>query len=348
MHRMPAGTALLAATVIGALLVITGPHAASAFPSTQKDCSQCHGVAGVFPNPVTAAPSTGLVAPSQIYELTITMDPPVGGASGTGFWIANSDASGTTGATTNVFAGGAGQGVAGEWNVNMTAPGVPGVYFYKVLGQSGPFGAAGDPGFALYNIEVAGPSPSATAGEPTATGSPGSVTPTATPSPTPTTAVSACAVSCDGQPDVTVDQVLVGVNILLGDAHQSTCSGFDANADAQVTLDEVLFALDADLRGCPSEPPNPPHATVTPTVSPAKSGEELYVAYCAVCHERASSGYVGKEIYGESAHDISEAIADVSEMRALAELLTTEDVASIAAYLATLDEGGDDAASGRE
>ena len=349
MHRMPVGAALVVAAIIWALAVVIGPHRASAFPSTQKDCSQCHGVAGVFPNTVTATPSASVLTPGQSYRVAIAMNPPVAGASGTGFCIANSDAGGATGATTNVFAGGAGQGTSGQWSVTVAAPSMPGVHFYKVFGQSGPFGATGAPGFALYGIEVASPVPSATVtmGAPTATGSVEPGTPTPTPSPTATTAASPCIVSCNGQPDVTVDQVVVGMNILRGAADRSVCSNLDMNGDTQVTFDELVFALDAGLRGCPPEPPNPPAATVTPTVSAVASGEELYVAYCAACHEPSSPGYVGTEVYGESAHDISEAVADVTAMRSLAGLLSTDEIARIAAYLGTLD-GGDEHNTVRE
>jgi mono/diheme cytochrome c family protein len=340
MPYMPVRPALVAAAVTGALMIVGGSDIASAFPSTQKDCSQCHGAAGVFSNPVTAAPSSSVVAPGQTYQLAITMHAPVGGATGTGFWIANSDAGGSTGATTNVFAGGAGQGLLGEWNVTATAPSVPGVYFYKVFGQSGPSGPAGDPGFASFSIEVAAPSPSATvgAGAPTATGSPASGI--ATPTPTPTPAASSCIASCDGQPKVTVDQILAGIGILLSGGDGVACPGFDLNGDMAVTLDEVFIGLDASLYGCPSELPSPP-PTATPTVSNVVSGEDLYVAYCAVCHERTSPGYVGTEVYGESAHDISEALAEVPAMQGLSTVLDADDIARIADYLRSLG-GGDD------
>lgn len=77
------------------------------------------------------------------------------------------------------------------------------------------------------------------------------------------------------------------------------------------------------------------------------SGEELCVAYCAGCHEPSSPGYVGTEVHGESAHDISEALAEVTSMRSLAGLLSTDEITRIAAYPGTLD-GGDEHTTGRE
>lgn len=177
-----AGSVLVLApvAVVLASAMIGGGSRVAAYPSQQKDCSLCHGTMGVYPNAVTAAPSSTNLAPGAAYTVAITMSTPVNGATGTGYWIANSDAGGATGTTTGVYAGGAGQGAAGKWTANMTAPSTPGTYYYKVFGQSGPADASGDPGYALYSITVQSAStPTSTPVPPTAT----SVPPTSTPVP---------------------------------------------------------------------------------------------------------------------------------------------------------------------
>jgi hypothetical protein len=73
--------------------------------------------------------------------------------------------------------------------------------------------------------------------------------PAATASPTPVTAAS-CTGDCDGNGSVTVDEVLKGVNIALGEAGPSTCAPFDGDGSGVVTIDELLEAVSAALNGC--------------------------------------------------------------------------------------------------
>ena len=154
----------------------SGTRIAGAFPSQQQDCSHCHGPGfGTYTNHVTAVPSTTTLAPGGAYTVTITLDASTDGG-GRGYWIANSDAAGTTGSTTGVF---------GYWSVTpvaMTAPALPGTYYYKVFGQSGMQAVTGSVGFATYSITVgAASTPTNTAVPATATNTP--VPPTNTPVP---------------------------------------------------------------------------------------------------------------------------------------------------------------------
>lgn len=59
-----------------------------------------------------------------------------------------------------------------------------------------------------------------------------------------------CAGDCVGNREVTVEQILTMVNIALGNADLSTCRWGDVNEDGQVTVDEVLAAVDNALNGC--------------------------------------------------------------------------------------------------
>jgi len=71
----------------------------------------------------------------------------------------------------------------------------------------------------------------------------------------------ACTGDCDGDGTVTVNELLVGVNIALGNAMTSACPSFDSNGDGDVTIDELLAAVNNALGSCP------PAATPTMTVA---------------------------------------------------------------------------------
>lgn len=80
-------------------------------------------------------------------------------------------------------------------------------------------------------------------------------TPTATPTPTSTatptpTAPPACAGDCNTDGEVTVDEVVRGVNIALGLAPLGLCPVLDRSGDGEVTVDELIAAVNAALNGC--------------------------------------------------------------------------------------------------
>jgi len=62
----------------------------------------------------------------------------------------------------------------------------------------------------------------------------------------------ACAGDCDGSGDVTIDELMKGVNIDLGNASMNECPPFDASDDGSVTVDEILTAIKAAIDGCPA------------------------------------------------------------------------------------------------
>ncbi len=69
--------------------------------------------------------------------------------------------------------------------------------------------------------------------------------------PTPTaTAPPACVGDCDGNTDVTIDELIRAVNIALGASGQN-CSAADADGGGAVTIDELVGAVQASLEGCP-------------------------------------------------------------------------------------------------
>ncbi len=61
-----------------------------------------------------------------------------------------------------------------------------------------------------------------------------------------------CVGDCNASGDVTVDELIQGVNIALGSSQVATCRNFDANLDGGVTVDEIVGAVNVALNGCPN------------------------------------------------------------------------------------------------
>jgi hypothetical protein len=70
------------------------------------------------------------------------------------------------------------------------------------------------------------------------------------PTPTPTVAPGGCAGDCDGSAEVTIDELLVMVNIALEAAPVTLCQAADVNRDDTITVDEILIAVSRALMGC--------------------------------------------------------------------------------------------------
>ena len=60
-----------------------------------------------------------------------------------------------------------------------------------------------------------------------------------------------CPGDCDGDSFVTIDELIRGVNIALGNAHVEDCLNMDRSGDGKVTIDELIAAVGASLNGCP-------------------------------------------------------------------------------------------------
>ena len=60
-----------------------------------------------------------------------------------------------------------------------------------------------------------------------------------------------CVGDCNGDGEVTVDELIKGVNIALGTLPLSDCLSLDANGDGTVTVDEIVKAVNAALNSCP-------------------------------------------------------------------------------------------------
>ena len=73
-----------------------------------------------------------------------------------------------------------------------------------------------------------------------------------------------CPGDCDGDRAVTINELVVGVEIALGNAGLERCRAADGNGDLQVAIGELVAAVDAALSGCPAP---------TPTVGPLDCGD---------------------------------------------------------------------------
>jgi len=60
-----------------------------------------------------------------------------------------------------------------------------------------------------------------------------------------------CTGDCDDSGDVTVNELITGVNIALGTASLDSCPIFDENQDGEVAVNELIKAVNYALTGCP-------------------------------------------------------------------------------------------------
>ncbi len=64
------------------------------------------------------------------------------------------------------------------------------------------------------------------------------------------TQLAACVGDCAGDGEVTVDELLIMVNIALGSAQVDTCLAGDKDGNGEVTIDEILLSVNNALNGC--------------------------------------------------------------------------------------------------
>jgi hypothetical protein len=60
----------------------------------------------------------------------------------------------------------------------------------------------------------------------------------------------ACSGDCDGNGAVTVEELVIGVNIALGTVPVATCPPFDTDRSDTVTVDELVRAVNDALGVC--------------------------------------------------------------------------------------------------
>jgi hypothetical protein len=67
-----------------------------------------------------------------------------------------------------------------------------------------------------------------------------------------------CVGDCNGDGMVSIDELILGVNIALGSATLDQCPSFDADGDGMVGINELVTAVNNALNGCPIPPTPPP------------------------------------------------------------------------------------------
>ncbi len=82
-----------------------------------------------------------------------------------------------------------------------------------------------------------------------------------------------CAGDCGGDGQVTIDELIAGVDIALGIAPVSGCRAADLSGEGRVGIDELVRAVQAALMACPPTPTRTETvpSTPTPTTSPTST-----------------------------------------------------------------------------
>ena len=104
-----------------------------------------------------------------------------------------------------------------------------------------------------------------------------------------------CPGDCDGNGDVTVDEILTGVNLALGSAEGATCPPLDLDQNDAITVDEIVSAVNAALIGC-VEPATP---TPVPTDTPEPTATATATATATIrttLPEGISAGFAKRDI----------------------------------------------------
>ncbi len=76
-----------------------------------------------------------------------------------------------------------------------------------------------------------------------------------------------CVGDCSADGAITVDEILIGVNVALGVSPLSSCPPFDVDSSGTLTVDELVSAVDGALRGCESVLPTPTPVPEGPTIT---------------------------------------------------------------------------------
>ncbi len=77
-----------------------------------------------------------------------------------------------------------------------------------------------------------------------------------------------CVCDCNGDGEITIDEVIRAVNIGIGLLSLEQCPAADGNNDLQVSIDEVIRGINGGINGCIAPTATAAPATATPTPSP--------------------------------------------------------------------------------
>jgi hypothetical protein len=93
----------------------------------------------------------------------------------------------------------------------------------------------------------------------------------------------ACTGDCNADGVVTINELVNGVNIVLGRADLALCRACDRDGDGTVTIAELIDAVRSTLDGCPATPtPSPSQSLPTPTATATQPSCEVDGVICTV------------------------------------------------------------------
>lgn len=84
-----------------------------------------------------------------------------------------------------------------------------------------------------------------------------------------------CAGDCDGDGDVSIDELITSVGIAIGQAAVDGCRGADHDGDGLIGIHELVASVSASLAGCPTAlilPTPTPSPSPPPTENPTPAG----------------------------------------------------------------------------
>lgn len=89
-----------------------------------------------------------------------------------------------------------------------------------------------------------------------------------------------CVGDCNGDGTVTIDEIVRGVNLALGNASIAACPSFDRDRDGSVAVDEIIAAVNALLSGCEGggTPTASPSSSVTSSPTPTPTATPSFTA----------------------------------------------------------------------
>ena len=89
--------------------------------------------------------------------------------------------------------------------------------------------------------------------------------------PTPTATPGGCVGDCDGDRQVHINELIIGINIALGSAPASLCEGLDCPHIGSLAIPCFVAAVNNALYGCPGNASSTPTPTPTPPSPPELS-----------------------------------------------------------------------------
>ena len=96
-------------------------------------------------------------------------------------------------------------------------------------------------------------------------------------------AAAQCVGDCAGDGEVTINDLIVGVNIALGDQPVSNCPAF-ANQEGEVTIAQLIRGVNNAQNGCPATPTPTATPSATPTDTPGSGGNCTFISGATQSH----------------------------------------------------------------